>query len=122
MLSESPSTYPSKEVVPSEENIVPTAPTVSLDVNENSSSTLPSFELLKDPPNGQSTNVVSPAVEDVKDPFEQKITSATDAVENDPDPLDVALEQSDHSSAESVHEEENESEDDGRYKVLFPQL
>jgi hypothetical protein len=111
LLSGRTSTDPSNEVCPPEQNNMLIVP---LDGNEISNSELPPSDILNDAPNSQSTTVITPAVEDVKDPFEQEIISATNAVEDNLDPLDLALEESsDRSPAESNHGED--SEDDGRY-------
>jgi hypothetical protein len=116
LLSGRTSTDPSNEVGSLEQN---NAPTLPVDANEVSSSKLPPSDLLSDPPNGESINLVSPAVEEVKDPLEHEVISATNSAEDGPDPLDLALEEpSDPSSTSSIHGEENESEDEGRYS--FP--
>jgi hypothetical protein len=116
LLSAKTSTDPSDEVGPPEQNNVPILP---VDGYEISSSKLPPSDLLNDPPNAQSISLVNPAVEDVKGPFEHEITPATNNAEGGPDPLDLALEEpSDQSSSESIHGEENDSEDEGRYNFL----
>jgi hypothetical protein len=116
LLSGGTSTDPSNEVGSLEQNNVPTLP---VDANEVSSSKLPPSDLLSDPPNAQSISLVNPAVEEVKDPIEHEVISATNNVEGGPDPLDLALEEpSDQSSTESIHGEENDSEDEGRYSFL----